>query len=383
VPEAGIAVAMFAAFFAAWAGSLALAGQRFRTSTIVMDEAGGSLRKIHANATPRIGGIAVAAGIFAGAMADMAITGRSSPWLLLLCVAPGFVWGLIEDLSKRGAVFARLALTGVVPALGFILFDARITELGIPLVDRALAVPVISFLFTVFAVTGVTHSMNVIDWLNGLSGVTALLASIGLAIVAWSVGDLFLATFAFVLAASALGFLLVNYPSGRIFLGDGGAYLFGLLLAELSVLLVQRNSEVSPWCPLMLLAYPVWETLFSMYRRKMRGHSTGHADALHLHTLIYRRVVRWRGFDASAEDGATRNSLASLCLWGIPASCLLVAITFWDNTAVLQGAAVAFLVLYTVVYRKLVHFGVPSWLVMRSSPPPLEEDALLQDGQPK
>jgi UDP-GlcNAc:undecaprenyl-phosphate/decaprenyl-phosphate GlcNAc-1-phosphate transferase len=243
VPEAGIAVAMFAAFFAAWAGSLALAGQRFRTSTIVMDEAGGSLRKIHANATPRIGGIAVAAGIFAGAMADMAITGRSSPWLLLLCVAPGFVWGLIEDLSKRGAVFARLALTGVVPALGFILFDARITELGIPLVDRALAVPVISFLFTVFAVTGVTHSMNVIDGLNGLSGVTALLASIGLAIVAWSVGDLFLATFAFVLAASALGFLLVNYPSGRIFLGDGGAYLFGLLLAELSVLLVQRNSE--------------------------------------------------------------------------------------------------------------------------------------------
>jgi UDP-N-acetylmuramyl pentapeptide phosphotransferase/UDP-N-acetylglucosamine-1-phosphate transferase len=376
-------VAAFVAFLAAWAGSIALAGPRFRRLTMLLDEGGGALRKVHYGATPRIGGIAVAIGIFAGAMVDIAINGRSSPWLLIPCVAPGFAWGLIEDLSKRGAVFARLALTGVVPALAFILFDARLTEIGVPLLDHALAIPALSFIFTVFAVTGVTHSMNVIDGLNGLSGVTALLASLGLAVVAWGVGDLFLATFAFILAASALGFLLVNYPSGHLFLGDGGAYLFGLLLAELSVLLVQRNSEVSPWFPLMLLAYPVWETLFSMYRRRMRGHSTGHADALHLHTLIYRRVVRWRGFDASVEDGATRNSLASLCLWGIPVSCLLVALVFWDNTTVLQGAALGFAALYTVAYWKLVHFGVPGWLVMRSSRSSVDCDELVEDGGPK
>ena len=224
----------------------------------------------------------------------------------------------------------------------------------------------VAFLFTVFAVTGVTHAINVIDGLNGLAGVTSLLAAIGLAIVAGAVGDSFVFSVACVLAASVLGFLLVNYPSGRIFLGDGGAYLVGLLLAELSVLLVQRNSEVSPWFPLMLLAYPIWETLFSMYRRKSRGRSTADADALHLHTLVFRRVVRWRSFSGQSSDQVARNSIASFCLWTMPVACFAIALSFWSNSVALQLAAVAFVVLYTLAYRALVRFSVPNWLVVRA-----------------
>ena len=191
---------------------------------------------------------------------------------------PAFTWGLIEDISNRGSVAVRLALTGVAASLGFILLDARITQLHVPGLDQALAIHAFSFAFTVFAVTGVAHSINIVDGLNGLAGVVGLLAAIGIAIVAAIVGDSLVLPAACALAASIGGFLLVNYPRGRIFLGDGGAYLVGLLLAELAVLLVHRNSEVSPWFPLVLLAYPVWETIFSMYRRKARGQSTGHAD---------------------------------------------------------------------------------------------------------
>jgi UDP-N-acetylmuramyl pentapeptide phosphotransferase/UDP-N-acetylglucosamine-1-phosphate transferase len=188
----------------------------------------------------------------------------------------------------------------------------------------------------------------------------------GLAIVAAAVGDPFVFSASCVVAAAVAGFLLVNYPSGRIFLGDGGAYLVGLVLAELSVLLVHRNSEVSPWFPLMLLVYPIWETLFSMYRRSTRGQSTAHADALHLHLLVYRRVVRWRGFSENAAHRATRNSLASLCLWMIPLASFGTAIAFWDDSLVLQAVAVAFVILYGLAYRALVHFRVPAWLVLRS-----------------
>jgi UDP-N-acetylmuramyl pentapeptide phosphotransferase/UDP-N-acetylglucosamine-1-phosphate transferase len=63
--------------------------------------------------------------------------------------------------------------------------------------------------------------------------------------------------------------LIWNYPRGKIFLGDGGAYLLGFWLAELSVLLVVRHPEVSPWFPMLLLVYPIFETLFSMYRSKV------------------------------------------------------------------------------------------------------------------
>jgi UDP-N-acetylmuramyl pentapeptide phosphotransferase/UDP-N-acetylglucosamine-1-phosphate transferase len=212
----------------------------------------------------------------------------------------------------------------------------------------------------------VAHSVNVIDGLNGLSGFVSLLGAIGIAIVAALTDDTMVFSAACVLGASVLGFLVVNFPRGRIFLGDGGAYLMGLMLAELSVLLVHRNSEVSPWFPLMLLAYPVWETLFSMYRRRVRGISTGKADALHLHSLVYHRLVRWRGHAGSAADYVTRNSIASLLLWAVPAVCFAIAVSFWGSSRELQAAAAAFGIIYILVYRRLVRFGVPAWLVIRA-----------------
>lgn len=365
MPTLGIAVVVVFAAVLAWTGARLLIGAS-RQRREALDDTCGGLRKVHVTPTPRIGGVAVALGVLGGMVIDWAVSGRFAPWLLLLvCVAPAFIWGLIEDLSKRGAVLPRLVLPAVAGAIGFVLLDARISELDVPGLDNLLVIHAFAFLFTVFAVTGVTHAINVIDGLNGLACVNALLASIGLAVVAAIVGDPFVLSAACVLAASVAGFLLVNYPSGRIFLGDGGAYLVGIVLAELSVLLVQRNSEVSPWFPLVLLAYPIWETLFSMYRRRSRGHSTARADALHLHSLVYRRVVRWRGFAAKPADQAMRNSMASLCLWIMPAWGLAVGLLFWDNSLLLQLAAAAFVTFYTFIYRKLVHFEVPVWLVVR------------------
>lgn len=310
--------------------------------------------------------MAVAGAIVGGALAQWLLGGEFALWLLLLpCAAPAFVWGLIEDLSKRGAVMVRLALTGVAATLAFVLLDARLTQVHLPVLDSLLAVHAISFAFTVFAVTGVANAFNVIDGLNGLSSVSGVLAAVGLAIVAWIVGDSIIFSTACVLAASIAGFLLVNFPKGRIFLGDGGAYLMGLLLAELAVLLVHRNSEVSPWFPLLLVAYPVWETLFSAYRRRIRGQSPGRADALHLHSLVYRRVVRWRGFSASPTDYVQRNSIASMCLWILPGICFALALAFWNNSFALQCSAIAFALFYIAAYRRIVRFRVPSWLVLR------------------
>ncbi len=374
-------VALLIAVGAAWLAARALVrGSQDRPQAL--DDTWGGLRKVHVVPVPRIGGIAIAAGMLAAMSVTCLAYGELCSWsLLLLCAAPAFIWGLIEDISKRGAVSVRLVLTGVAAALGFFLLDARITELDVLGLDDALAINAFSFAFTVFAVTGVAHSVNIIDGLNGLAGMIGLLAAIGLAIVAAIVGDTLVFPAACALAASLGGFLLVNYPRGRIFLGDGGAYLVGLLLGELAVLLVHRNSEVSPWFPLVLLAYPIWETIFSMYRRKSRGHSTGRADALHLHTLVYRRVVRWRGFEGKPSDYVTRNSVASACLWPIPAACLAAALAFWDQSLTLQVAAGVFGISYTLAYRRLVRFRVPRWLVLRAQKALPDEQAAGTMGQ--
>lgn len=364
----GSALCCFVAGWTAFAVSLALVrlGHHHRRS---LDDTWSGPQKIHSTPVPRIGGLAVASGLLAAALAATFVGGEAMLlWLLLACLLPGFTWGLLEDLSRRGAVFGRLAITACSAMLAFVLLDARITELAVPGLDAALLVPALSFAFTVFAVTGVGHSMNVIDGLNGLSGATSLLASIGLALVAWTIGDRFVAATAGYLGFAVLGFLLVNYPRGRIFLGDGGAYLVGLLLAELAVLLVQRNATVSPWFPLVLLAYPIWETLFSMYRRRLRRVSSGDPDALHLHSLVYRRVVRAEVCNGAARHCWKRNSLASLLMWTLPALCWLPAVAFWNRTRVLQLAAGAFAVIYVLIYRRIARFGVPTPLVVRLRP---------------
>ena len=352
----GVTFAVIAPFaaVAAWVGARALC-RSAKGHERALDETWGGPQKVHAEPTPRIGGMAVAAGIVGGTLAQGLMGADIGAWLLLLlCAAPGFAWGLIEDLTKRGDVMVRLVLTAISAGLAFVLLDARITQIDLPYIDDLLTLTTVSFAFTLFAVAGVSHATNVIDGLNGLSGFTSLLAATGLAVVAWSVGDAFVASAASILAASVAGFLLVNFPRGRIFLGDGGAYLVGLLLAELSVLIVFRNSEVSVWFPLVLLAYPIWETIFSMLRRRDRGRSSGQADRLHLHSLVYHRVVRGRS--RKTRDVIARNSLASLCLWPLPIACFGAALALWQDSLALQLAAGAFAMFYVLLYRTIVRF---------------------------
>ncbi|KVD68742.1 hypothetical protein WK15_32420 [Burkholderia ubonensis] len=78
-----------------------------------------------------------------------------------------------------------------------------------------------------------------------------------------------------------------------IFPGDGGAYFIGFMLAELAILLVMRNREVSAWYPVLLFMYPIFETCFSIYRKKfVRGMSPGNPDGVHRHMLVYKRLMR-------------------------------------------------------------------------------------------
>src|SRR5258708_38722627 len=150
-----------------------------------------------------------------------------------------------------------------------------------------------------------------------------------------------------------LGFLAWNYAKGKIFLGDGGAYLLGFWLAELSGLLVVRHPEVSPWFPMLLLVYPIFEALFSMYRRRvMQGQSPAQPDRMHLHQVIYTRLTR--AGNVTDSPSLTRlNSrvapfgwLLSLC-WAIP------AILLWGKPPWLVSASPAFCALCVLAYRKL------------------------------
>jgi UDP-N-acetylmuramyl pentapeptide phosphotransferase/UDP-N-acetylglucosamine-1-phosphate transferase len=159
------------------------------------------------------------------------------------------------------------------------------------------------------------------------------------------------------------GFLVWNYPRGLIFLGDGGAYLIGFWIAELSVLLTARHPEVSKWFPLLLCFYPIFETLFTIYRRVIlkRVHP-GMPDASHLHQLIYMRIVRWSLGNNDDELKSQRNAMTSPYLWVLATLSVIPAILFWRDHMVLKGFAALFAVTYIWIYWSIVRFNIPNWM---------------------
>lgn len=323
-------------------------------------------QKFHAVPTPRIGGVALYAGLLgAEGLLMLPLFENPAPefGLLLLAAVPALFGGLIEDLTKRAGVYQRLLLTMVSAALCAWLLGAILPRLDLPLMDELLLWPLPALLFTVFAVSGVANAINIIDGYNGLAAGYAVLVLAAMAWVSAQVGDVFVFTASLALIGALIGFLVWNWPAGRIFLGDGGAYLLGFLLAELSVLMIVRNPQVTPWFPLALLIYPVFETLFSIYRRKLlRGHGAMRPDALHLHQIIYARVVRHCIGSRRVCDRLARNSRVAPYLWALNAAGAVWASVFWQSRPALIGGALGFCVFYVLAYRRIVKWKVPRWV---------------------
>ena len=328
------------------------------------------VQKFHTIPVPRVGGVGVMVGLLCGEVAchflESEVVGFGA--LVLVAAIPAFAAGLIEDLTKRVSVMKRLLATALSAAVGGLILGGWLDQINIPGIDNLMAIGWVSVLVTCFAVAGVANAFNLIDGYNGLAGMVAVIILAGLAYVADQVGDRAVMISAFTAIGAILGFLVWNYPRGLIFLGDGGAYLIGFLVAELSVLLVARNPQVSPWFPLLLAFYPIFETVFTIFRRVVIGKvHPGLPDAAHLHHLIYRRVVRWAVRDDCSRKKTQRNALTSPYLWGMAAFAVVPAIIFWRNTIALQGLTIAFGAFYVYIYRRIYIGNFPRWLLINNS----------------
>lgn len=335
-------------------------------------------QKFHATPTPRIGGLALAAALAASIVAMNTLgwlrsTAVEGLTLLAMAAIPAFAGGFGEDITKRVGVLARLMLTISGGVMASLLVGATLDRVDVPGFDTLLLQwPIFAIAFTAFAVGGVANAVNIIDGYNGLVGGYAILVLAALGFVAMQVGDPVVLTASLSMAGALLGFLVWNYPKGRIFLGDGGAYLLGFWLAELSVLLVARNPEVSPWFPMALLAYPVFETFFSIYRRKLvRGKSAGHPDALHLHQLIYLRLARVSVRSREPRHRTRRNSAVAKYVWAGNAPFILATLVLWRNTQALIALVLVFCGAYLWLYLRLVRWRTPAWMITTRGNPSL------------
>jgi len=336
-------------------------------------------QKMHVKVVPRVGGIGILAGLCGGAAAAAWIHGGLGRELLLMlaCMAPAFGSGIWEDFTKAISPRRRMVALALSGLLGVLLLGGQITHTGWESFDGLLAAHGLMWLGAVgavFAVTGVANSVNIIDGMNGLASMCAMMVSAALAYIAWRVGDDLVFALSLATLGATLGFFLWNYPRGLVFLGDGGAYLLGFTLAELGILLTARHPQVSMLTPLLLVAYPVFETLFTMYRRRfIHKRSMTQPDGSHLHTLIYRRLKQGP-FDESGVRGSTRgNSGTSPYLWLLNAVAVIPATIWWGNTPALALSLAVFVLAYLDVYWRIVRFRSPRWMGARREQPQPEE----------
>jgi UDP-N-acetylmuramyl pentapeptide phosphotransferase/UDP-N-acetylglucosamine-1-phosphate transferase len=326
------------------------------------------IQKFHSSTVPRIGGMCILLGLLSSAVMLWISNRESSSFnlFLLLSSIPAFGIGFLEDITKKVSISIRLFATTIAALIAGFLLNSWINNLEIDFLDTWIKqFPLIGMCITCVAVVGVTNSFNIIDGYNGLSSMVGIIILLGISCVALQLNDQIIMTAALAMAGAILGFFVWNFPRGLIFLGDGGAYLIGFWIAELSILLIARNPTISVWFPVLLCAYPIFETLFSIYRRAILSKShPGMADSSHLHHLIYKRLVRWKVGSRLEPDRLVRNSLTTPYLWTLCLFSVVPAVLFWDETLSLQFFTVLFLISYYFLYRAIVRFSVPEWMIL-------------------
>jgi UDP-N-acetylmuramyl pentapeptide phosphotransferase/UDP-N-acetylglucosamine-1-phosphate transferase len=308
------------------------------------------VQKFHTAPTPRVGGIPIVLGLVVAwgkAPADM----QAMLTPILFAGLPAFIFGVAEDITKRVGVMQRLLATMASGLLAWWITDYSLSRVDIWGVDWLLSFTLVSVIFTAFAVGGVANSINIIDGFNGLASTMSTLAFVGYAMIAWQVGDTTLASVALILAACVWGFFWVNWPFGKLFLGDGGSYFIGFALAWVAVLLIERNPSVSPFAALTVCVHPVTEVLFSIFRRKVRKDHPGMPDRLHFHSLVKRRyVARW--FGQYSND--VRNSITGAMIGFMTLTAVVLASLTHDSVAGSVAAFVCLALGYVAIYARMV-----------------------------
>lgn len=295
-----------------------------------------SVQAAHRIPTPRVGGVA----IFFAVLAVAAVEGNDFSMaraVFLLSLVPVFAAGLAEDLgfgvSPRGRLTAA-AISALIAIAGLHVWAQRI---DVPGIDALLRFWPVGVAFTVLCSAGFAHAYNLIDGINGFAAALGVLIALAFAVIAIRAGDVLITRLSFLVVPALLGFLVFNWPFGKIFLGDAGAYSLGHVFAWLGIMLANRESEVAAFALALVMFWPVADTLFAIARRRLSGRSAYEPDRMHFHHVVM------RGLEVLVLGRTRRklaNSLTTVILLPFASMPILAGVLLWNRP---MGALVAFL----------------------------------------
>ena len=300
---------------------------------------------VHAGTVPRIGGVGIFLALFVTWLIAKAELSAFSAVILFSSISV-FAAGILEDITGKISPKLRLFFSLLTGLTFVLLADVTISTVSIPLIDPLLQWWPLSVFLTILAIASVSNAINVIDGLNGLSIGSCSFMGLSVGYLAFMQGDIVLAGFAFLYVTALAGVGVFNFPFGKIFVGDGGAYLMGAVIAMLAILLPERNTEISPFASLLIIIYPFYELLRSLARRLLLGRNALLPDSKHLHSVMYRGNLMVIG-----RDRIVRNYVTTLMVLPLPAFCSLWAGLFSGSTIFLCAGLFIFAMSYEVLTR--------------------------------
>ena len=246
-----------------------------------------NLQRVHFGEIPRLGGLIIYISLwiiwFTGLFDHQFFL------FILLSSIPLMIVTVKEDLFHNTGAKLRLYSMILSCLLFFYFYPITFPMLDTPAFSSIINSSPFNYLFFIFSILVVTNGMNLIDGMNGLFSLTALSQLLFLFFIGSSVNDWLIVQTSLFFAIPLFVFLLFNFPSGRIFIGDFGAYFYGFVISLLAIYTFGEYPELLTWLAVLVLSYPSIELLFSFIRKKLNSKSPLEADDKHLHTLIYKK----------------------------------------------------------------------------------------------
>jgi UDP-GlcNAc:undecaprenyl-phosphate/decaprenyl-phosphate GlcNAc-1-phosphate transferase len=284
-----------ASFFTCWLAILAL--RPLAVAVDLVDRPGG--RKTHHGDVPVVGGLSMFLGIVLG-VGLLPVPGNNAAAFLAACAVLVTV-GLLDDrfdLSPWTRLPGQIAAAMVLIAAS----GTMVTTLGNPLGTGPINLSAhVSIVFTVFIIVSAINAFNMLDGLDGLAGTVALAALIAIACIAYRAGLTMPLAISLVMIGAVCAFLVFNVPlrtqgKAQCFMGDAGSTLLGFTVAWLFIQISQGStSPISPVSTLWFVALPVYEVIWSIIRRGIRGVSPFKADTDHFHHILLKAGFDTRG----------------------------------------------------------------------------------------
>ncbi|MFB4167170.1 MraY family glycosyltransferase [Virgibacillus sp. JSM 102003] len=238
-----------------------------------------SYRKVHKDPTPSMGGFA----IFLGVMMGLLFLTPSHEYFMQICIGALviIITGVLDD---KYTIRPILKLTGQILAAGILIYSGLIIEkITIPFIG-VVELGFFSSAITLLWIVGVTNAINLIDGLDGLASGVSTIALTSIFVMAVLDERTLVIFLCVILIGSNLGFLFHNFYPAKIYMGDTGSMFLGYSIAVISILGLFKNVTLFSFIiPIIVLAVPIFDTLFAMVRRKLNGERVMAPDKKHIH----------------------------------------------------------------------------------------------------